>query len=248
MNSKEKIINQLDSVAYIDFHIHLEDQSPDDLQDSVLYLANSIDRESYNATLALAEKHRNVIALPGIHPARSETETWPLHLLEKIFSRSALTGEMGLDFFWIEDRSHDSRQREIFRSQLELSSKYKCVPSIHTKGAEQEVLDLLKEYGIQKSVVHWYSGPLELIPSYLDQGARFTIGPDIFKGSEVWKHIPPERIFAETDNPTGIPWILNKDARADDIVMIYRELALKLGEKEEKIINRLKKNMIDLLD
>ncbi|MBN2656839.1 MAG: TatD family hydrolase [Spirochaetales bacterium] len=247
MNLKENILNKLHDVEYIDFHIHLENNSPFELQNNILYLANSIDRESYNATLALSEMNRNVIVIPGIHPARCQVENWPINLLEQIFSRSVLIGEMGLDFHWIKDRGTDSQQRKVLRDQLKLATKYKSIPSLHTKGAEEEILQLLKDYDIPKSVIHWYSGPVELIPGFLNQGAFFTIGPDIMSGSEIWKHIPAERMFAETDNPTGVPWVKGRDARPDDIVEIYRDLACKMDVTEQDLIDQFKKNLRNLL-
>lgn len=247
MISKEMILSRSDSTDYIDFHIHIDGYDANDINNKILYIANSVDRESYNRSLAIAAERNNVIAIFGIHPEKSSTESISESFLDKIYSRSILIGEIGLDFHWIEDMSTYSPQREIFRTQLELSSKYKCIPSIHTKGAEREVLQDLKRYAIDKSVIHWYSGPEELISQYIDQGCYFTIGPDIFTDSEVYKHIPLSRMFAETDNPTGMPWILGEEDSADDIIAVYGEIARKLQISEETLIAQFKENLKELL-
>lgn len=248
MNSKKMILEQLNAVKYIDFHIHLEEFSREQLSYNVLYLANSIDEETYKTTMELAEQSKNVIPLFGIHPVKCAHNNTPETLLEEIFRKSALVGETGMDFYWIQDRSTDSFQRKKFRLQMQLCSKYNCVPIIHTKGAEEEVLDILKEYGISRSVIHWYSGPDKLIPGYLEAGAYFTIGPDILEGSTTWRHIPPDRMFAETDNPTGIKSILERDAQSDDILLVYNKLAEIMAYSVDELANLFKENLRNLLD
>lgn len=218
------------------------------ISDEILYLANSIDRESYDKTLYLYSQKKNVIPLFGIHPAQCEFDSTPYSLMEKIFSRSALIGETGMDFHWVEDRSRDNIQRIRFKEQMRLASRYKCIPSIHTKGAEKEILEILKDYGIYRSIIHWYSGPLELIPDYLETGAFFTIGPDIFEDSEIWQHIPVERIFAETDNPTGMPSVLGGNADLFQISKVYEKLAEKLELTTEELIIQLKDNFQKLMN
>lgn len=247
MISKEMILNRIEKIEYIDFHIHMEDYSPEHIDDRILYIANGVDRESYNSALRLSSEKENVVPIFGIHPAFCQRAAVPDDLQEKIFSRSILIGEIGLDYHWIEDKSTYPAQRDIFARQMALASRYKCIPNIHTKGAEKEILETLSRAEISKSVIHWYSGPGELIEDYLEQGCYFTIGPDVITGSEVYRSIPLDRMFAETDNPTGMPWILGGDDKADDIIKVYKALAEKLGMSEEKLIKQFKENMKDLL-
>jgi len=248
MNRRENILKQLDTVDYIDFHIHLNEEDIPGLKENILYLANSVDRKSYNKALIIWEENKKVIPLPGVHPSKCAADDWPPALMEKLFSRCDLVGEIGLDFHWIKNRRTDARQRSVFRKQLTLAAKYNCIPSIHTKGAEKEILDLLGEYGVNRSIIHWYSGPADLIPHYLERGAWFTIGPDVLKESEIWKHIPTERMLPETDNPGGIPWITGKEAEPDDIILIYRRLSELLGCSESELIQKIKDNFKALLD
>lgn len=248
MNIREDILAVLENAEYVDMHIHLDEYSSADLDGKILYIGNSIDRFSYNQTLELAAECPNVIALPGIHPSRAVCADFPRAVLEQIIKRSALAGEIGLDFHWEEDRSSYPRQIEIFEMQLDLCKKYGSIPSIHTKGAEKEVLRMIRTWGIEKSIIHWYSGPDELLEKFLEQGCYFTIGPDILNGSsDIFGKVPAERMFAETDNPTGVPWATARKSSSTDIIAVYRALAAALKIGEEELIGIFRKNLSDLL-
>lgn len=249
MNSREEILEILETVDYLDMHIHPGDYSREELNRNILYLANSIDRESYNKIVLLSDELPNVIPMAGIHPSMAGSETFPPFLLEQLIKRSSLMGEIGLDFYWITDKQSFPFQVRDFEKQLALCRDNKVIPTIHTKGAEKEIPGYLKKYEIGKSLIHWYSGPEELIGAYLEAGCYFTIGPDIFTGSTVFEKVPLDRMFAETDNPTGMPWILGDEETggADDIIRIYRELASKLEMTEKQLIALFKENLKNLL-
>lgn len=76
--------------------------------------------------------------------------------------------------------------------------------SIHSKGAEKDVLDTLKKNQVKYAVFHWYSGDLSLIPEIYDAGYYFSINPRMIqteKGKNIIKTIPSNRILFETDGP-----------------------------------------------
>jgi len=220
----------------------MEEMSIDDISDNVLYFANSIDVESYSKTLKLAEQSKNIIPSFGIHPMRAAECNPTAKELSELIGNNHFVGEIGLDFFWVEDEKTYAQQKIQFIRQLEIVKKNNCVASIHTKGAESEVLRLLRLYNIEKSIIHWYSGPVDLIADFLEIGCYFTIGPDILKGSTIYKEIPTNRIFAETDNPTGMPWITGDKAQKDDIKKIYKKLSEKLNISERDLILLIKDN------
>lgn len=237
----------LDKIDYIDMHIHMEAMFETDVYDDVLYLANAVDEISYGKTIKLACECPTIIPIFGIHPLRASETSMPEKKLGKLIKNSPLVGEIGLDFHWIKDKRTYKKQRAIFEKQLILCKQYNKIPSIHTKGAEIEILNMLKMIGIPKSIIHWYSGPEELIPQFLKSGCYFTIGPDIFTESTVYSQIPLNRIFTETDNPTGMPWILGGEARGDDIKKIYEQLAAKLDIDKKELIHVIRSNFRELV-
>lgn len=236
----------LAKIDYIDMHIHMEDMDSADVHDDILYLANALDEVSYHKTTELANKCPSIIPTFGIHPMRAADVSISEKTLEKLIKSSPLVGEIGLDFHWIEDRETYPLQREIFEKQLALCKRYNKIPSIHTKGAEVEVLRCIRKMGISRSIIHWYSGPEELIPEFLKSGCYFTIGPDIFTDSTVYRHIPINRMFLETDNPTGMPWIVGGIPSGDDIKKLYKSLANTLKMDEKLLIDVIKANFREL--
>jgi TatD DNase family protein len=249
VNNRKDILKILDEIQYIDMHIHLENYYKEELgfHKSILFFANSINQISYKKTLKLAEQIPNIIPSFGIHPMEASNCTIPQENMEKLMIGNDFIGVIGMDQFWIEDTGTYGQQQKMFETQLSIIKKHKMIPTIHTKGAEEEILELLIKYGISNSIIHWYSGPLELIEKYLALGCYFTIGPDIFSDSQVYKKIPLNRMFAETDNPTGIPWVIGGDPAIDDIKKVYGKLSQKLNKSEENLIVQFKKNLSDLI-
>jgi TatD DNase family protein len=247
MPSINSISSLSDQFDYIDMHIHMEEMTAAEVDQEILYLANSVDEKSYWKTISLANQFPNIIPTFGIHPVKAAETDISENKLEALMQNKKLVGEIGLDFHWLEDKNTYSKQRKILKRQLALIQKFNCIPSIHTKGAESEILRLLKSYQIKKSIIHWYSGPEDLIPQFLDSGCYFTIGPDIFTNSRVYSNIPLDRIFLETDNPTGMPWILGGQSSGDDIKKMYQKLSEQLNMDEQDLIKRIKLNLNELI-
>jgi TatD DNase family protein len=94
---------------------------------------------------------------------------------------------------------------EDFREAMAARDQGKVV-HLHTKGAETEVLDLLVQYGIQRMIVHWYSGPLHTLRELLAIRAYFTVGIEVLYSEHIRaiaRELPLERLLTETDNPGG---------------------------------------------
>jgi TatD DNase family protein len=249
MNRIEDFGGIVAKIKYIDMHVHFDNIDVDLLKNNknILFIANSTDTASYKKNLQLIHVSDKIVTLFGIHPMKATETDLNIKEMDHLFRENHMIGEIGLDFFWIEDKTSYEKQRKIFLDQLVLAGKYNCIPSIHTKGAEEEILKNLRKYGIKKSLIHWYSGPLELIDDYLQMGCYFTIGPDILSGSQVYRQIPVDRMFAETDYPTGMPWITGENPRIDDIKIIYRELSKKLNISEKGLIIQFKENLKTLI-
>jgi len=134
-------------------------------------------------------------------------------------------GEIGLDFHY--DNSPRDVQRECFRTQVRLANELKMPIVIHSREADQEVLDILREEQAfsdgraawfprragksdVRVLLHCYSGSKELAKHYVKLGATISIaGPITYKNArkniEVVEEIPIEYILIETDAPYLTP-------------------------------------------
>ena len=98
----------------IDAHAHLDhyDEPREALarieSRRILTLANSMDPDSYERNLALAEGCPFVLPSFGIHPRRAAEHADHLAELRPLVERSPMLGELGLDFHWVRDTGHIS--------------------------------------------------------------------------------------------------------------------------------------------
>jgi TatD DNase family protein len=175
-------------------------------------------------------------AVVGVHPhdARELNEE-NFQLIREMYAAPKVCGigEIGLDFFY--DRSERDVQRYWFRRQIQLANELGAPIVIHTREADQETMDILKEEGAfsaerkalfpkrpaagtggeglvddARVLIHCFSGSLEMARQYVKLGATISIcGPVTFKNNrktaEVAKEIPIEYLTVETDSPYLAP-------------------------------------------
>jgi TatD DNase family protein len=117
-----------------------------------------------------------------------------------------MLGEIGLDFHFVEDSSSYPAQKEVFEFLLAAAGEQGKIVNLHTKGAEEAVLDLLDRYDIERAIVHWYSGPLDIFKEFAARGAYFTIGVEVLFSEHIRtiaREMPSSQLLTETDNPGG---------------------------------------------
>lgn len=180
-----------------------------------------------------AEKYPWCYAAVGCHPhdAKSfdDVELMFIRNLAKKEKVKAI-GEIGLDFYY--DHSERDVQRYWFRKQIQLANELKMPIVIHSREADNECMEILKEEGAfsneRKSwfpkrpgpegemlpdarvLLHCFSGSAELGKQYVKLGATLSMaGPVTYKnnrrGVEVVEKIPIEFLLVETDSPYLTP-------------------------------------------
>ena len=103
-------------------------------------------------------------------------------------------GEIGLDFHY--NHSEPDVQRDCFRKQIRLANDLRMPIVIHSREADQEVMDILKEEqafsNTRKSwfngqagvLLHCYSGSKEMAEQYVKLGASISVaGPITYKNN-----------------------------------------------------------------
>ncbi|MEI3789285.1 MULTISPECIES: Qat anti-phage system TatD family nuclease QatD [unclassified Chryseobacterium] len=139
----------------------------------------------------------------GMHPLYAEVHKKEFGLFLKNLSMTSYIGEVGLDFSK-EGYATKNIQIESFTKILENISGKKKILSIHSRGAEKEVLELLKKHNIKFAIFHWYSGSLKLIDEIVNEGYYFSINPAMIKsekGRKIIEKIPITNLLTETDGP-----------------------------------------------
>ncbi|OOB80210.1 MAG: hydrolase TatD [Epulopiscium sp. Nuni2H_MBin003] len=215
-------------------HAHYDDQRFDEdreqliehlFNNNIAYIMNvGSDIKNSIESIKLAKKYKNLYASVGVHPHEAEANR-DLDILYELAKEEKVKaiGEIGLDFYY--DHSPRDVQKESFIRQLHIAKKLDMPVIIHSRDADQETFDTLKDEDITDGVVHCFSGSKELANEYIKRGLYIGIGGALtFKNArksvEVVQQIPIEKILIETDAPYLSP-VPNRGKRNDSLNLIY---------------------------
>lgn len=221
---------------YIDAHNHLDffdnriSKGLEIIQTKeILTVACSTDEKSYLFAKNASVNNSFIIPCFGIHPWKADKNHAYLDYFDKYIIETPIIGEIGLDFYWVKEKEKYSKQLKVFNYFLEKAKKYNKITNLHTKGAEEEILELIKKYNLRSPIVHWYSGNICTLAELLKYGCFFTIGVDIGYSKltdEIVKYLPIDRILTETDGPTALQWVNGKYGYPDYIVTILEKISV----------------------
>jgi len=245
---------------FIDAHAHLDGYDalgPPALQaaleeierNRIFTISNSMDLPSYRRGLEIARHSPRILSIFGIHPWSAPEYADRLGELAEPLLQSPMFGEIGLDHFFIKTPSLYPAQARVFEFFLRAAREQGKIVNVHTKGAEGESLDLLERFALDRVIIHWYSGPLDVLRDMVVQGFYFTVGPEILRSKHIRAiaaEIPEDRLLTETDNPGGPQSVLGRPGTPLLIKDVVRELARVRGLGEEDLGRRVCSNLLGL--
>jgi len=240
----------------IDAHTHL-DQYRAGLEDAlqeiarhrILSISTSMDVKGYLKTQAISRGQRLILPCFGIHPWYAHRFAHRLDELAPHIRTSPLLGEIGLDFHFIQNQELYPHQERVLRYFLQAAADQNKIINLHTKGAETRVLELLEEYPVPAQIVHWYSGPLELIDSWLERGSYFTVGAAVLRSTHIQKialRIPLDRLLSETDNPGGWKSLTKKPGMPSLLLRVIKKIAEIRTIPPERMRRQIEANFLAL--
>jgi TatD DNase family protein len=184
----------------------------------ILVVSSSTEPESYKQTLDIAEKSRHVLPCFGVHPQVAHKYLGRLDSLDELFNGAVAYGEIGLDHLHLKDESQYPAQYTVLKSFLGKARDQDKLVILHLDGAEEEGLELIRQFSLRRVIVHGYKGSLDTMKELLDSGCYFSVGGNMimekFKAhipSDEWershaavKKLPSDRLLVETDGPCRI--------------------------------------------
>ncbi|WP_367434512.1 TatD family hydrolase [Snodgrassella alvi] len=173
-------------------------------------IAISVDRQSADEVLALAEQHTNLFASVGVHPEDQNSAEMSVDELIAAAQHPKVVGigETGLDYHWC---SGDlAWQHARFSTHIQASNQTGLPLIIHTRDAAADTLRLLHENQAQQGVIHCFTEDTAFAKAVLDLGFYISFsGIVTFKNAqqiqEACKYVPLDRILVETDAPYLAP-------------------------------------------
>jgi len=256
----------------IDTHCHLYDPRYDQDLDEILsrarqagvtgMLVAACDRGTAERARRLAQLEGVSLAF-GLHPHEASLAREDPGWLEDIRRRllqcpaAAAAGEMGLDYHY--SFSPPEIQREVFRAQLKLAAELGLPVTIHSRAAEDDVLEILEETGVPSAgaVLHAFTGSAAAAQRAVEMGLYIGVtGMVTFRNAGqlrgIIASIPPERILLETDSPYLAPvphrgkrnepafLVHVRDALADLLGIAPAEVDRITTENARKVFSRLR--------
>ncbi|OXB77908.1 UNVERIFIED_CONTAM: hypothetical protein H355_015194 [Colinus virginianus] len=196
----------------VDCHCHLSARC---FQADVAAVVQAARQAAVAAVVAVseqAEEFRSVLELSH----RCEARAWPpqgrldldaaLPLIELYKDKLVAIGEVGLDFTprFASTDEHKEAQRQVLIKQVELARRLDLPLNVHSRSAGRPTINLLKEQGASKVLLHAFDGKPSVAMEGVKAGYFFSIPPSIIRSGQkqkLVKLLPLESICLETDSP-----------------------------------------------
>ena len=242
----------------IDAHAHLDQYSDIELprvieeieKNNTLTISTAMNPDSYQRAREIAARCRYVLPTFGIHPWEAHEYSGKVEQLDDLIEESPMLGEIGLDYHFVQEASRYGSQQTVLEHFLRAARDQGKVVNLHTKGAEAQVLSLLVRFEIERAIVHWYSGPLDVFVELSRWGCYFTIGVEALRSDyirQIALMIPEDQLLTETDNPGGWEWLEGERGMPNHIVEVIGALAEIRGVPEELIEEAVHENFAILI-
>jgi TatD DNase family protein len=247
----------------VDVHIHLDLKEYKENLDEIIstaktknvkaIIANGINKESNRKVLEIATKYDIVKPALGLYPtdiqdlSKEEND----EEIEFIKNSSAIAfGEVGLDYKYLDEETKESQiktQKYVFKKFIDLSKKTKKPLIIHSRKAEEDVINMLEENKVKNPILHCFMGKKKLMIKASDLGCYFSILPIAFKSQQLQdliKYVPLKQLLTETDGPYMSP--IEGYSRPEYVSFAVKEIARIKGIDEEECANMLFMNYLSL--
>ena len=204
----------------IDTHTHVPNLTS---VDKIIYSSGEKDIEK---VFNVSQKNKNIFCTIGIHPEFTDINFNYESKLQN--SKVVGVGEIGLDYHYGNENSDE--QIKLFKHQLEIAKRANLPVAIHSREAEIDTKNILKEFDLI-GVLHCFTSSYELARTMLDRGFYISASGIItFKNAdalrETFAKIPMDRIVAETDSPfcSPVPF-RGKEAKPAMVIEVIKCLA-----------------------
>jgi len=247
----------------VDVHAHMDFKGYKDLPAMLerakavgvkAIISNGTNRISNENVLALSKKYPIIKCAMGFYPidllglgpdeAGLPHQKGPIDLDEELAyikkhrDDVIAIGEVGMDFHW--DKDHHKLQEEQFTQIVEFAKKIKKPLIIHSRKAEEKVIEILEAQSMSKANLHCFCGKKRLVKKALDLGLRFSIPANIDRALSFQMIVnlaPISQLFTETDSPWLAPVKDTLNEPANVALTVKKIAELKgLDEKETALL------------
>ena len=199
--------------------------------------------------LLLAAKHSMIRPAAGLYPTYLDLDAAKQM---GIFIRSqrdkfVAIGEVGLDYWVVNDESEREIQREIFRGFIELSKELALPLNVHSRSAGRHTVGILLESAADKVQLHAFDGKVSAAMPAVEAGFYFLIPPSIIRSEQkqkLAKALPLSCLLIETDSPVlgPAPQERNEPVNATVALKMIAELKrITVDEAAEAVVENTRR-------
>ena len=260
-------------MGLFDVHAHLTDRRLAAREEEVLsnaaragvttIVTNGLNPGDNRAVLALAARAPAVKAAIGLYPVDAvlpemlamgvpyeRPDAAPTSgdegaaFVEEHGHEAVAIGEIGLDRHWVPEALW-ARQEEVFRRLVRAARHLGKPVVVHSRKAEQRMLEVLVEEGADRVDWHCFGGKVKLGQRIAEHRGQWLSIPANAAKSESFRRLletlPRDRVLLETDCPYLGPerGVLNEPANVAVTLALAAEL---WGCPEERVLDQLEDN------
>ncbi len=156
--------------------------------------------------LALADCDPCIYPAAGLYPTRLDIrEAQEMHaLIRESRCRLAAIGEVGLDFWAVQESSEREIQQTIFSGFIDLAVELDLPLNVHSRSAGHYAVALLLNRGAKRVQLHAFDGKAASAMPAVEAGYFFSIPPSVVRSPQKQKlvrQLPLSCLLVETDSP-----------------------------------------------
>lgn len=240
----------------VDTHAHLCDPGFDPDRAEILeraaaagiraVIAVGENLEDARKNLELSERHPMVRAAAGLYPSYLDLElaAQMREFIRKNRERLVAIGEIGIDYWIVQDDAGRETQREIFRGFIALGKELGLPLNVHSRSAGRHAIALLLEESAARVQLHAFDGKPGAAMPAVEAGYFFSVPPSIVRSTQkqrLVKSLPLSSLLIETDSPVLGPAPQERNEPANALISVKAIAELK-GLKEEEVMESVAEN------
>lgn len=165
--------------------------------------------------IELADRHPLIKPCAGLYPTILDrgAAAAMLDFIRQHRHRLVAIGEVGLDYWKVQDAADREVQREILAQHVALSRELDLPLNVHSRSAGRHCIAWLRDNGARHVLLHAFDGKAASARAAIEAGYYFSIPPSIVRSPQKQKlvrHLPLEHLLLESDAPVLGP---EKDVR-----------------------------------
>jgi TatD DNase family protein len=242
-------------MRYIDAHCHIdlyddpvaELAQADSAGVGVLAVTNA--PFVFQACCKLAAGRENVWVAVGLHPELVAQHAHQVDDLVEHLGETRFVGEVGLDYRVTDAATHRLQREVLSRIIQACDERGDVVVSIHSRGAESDVVSMLGSQFSGIAILHWYSGPLRHLETAQQNGSFFSVNLSMLaskNGRKLISRMDKTRVLTESDGPFAK--VNGRRARPRDVPSVIEGLARLWGIETELARSAVMANWASALD